>query len=101
MTRIARSVAGIPIRLTDERWNHIIAGHKELSGLEDEVMACIQAPIEVRVGKDLELLAIRRLGLGKILVVVYREVSDHDGFILTAYVTSRERSLMRRVQLWP
>jgi hypothetical protein len=75
LTRIARSVAGIPIRLTDERWDHIIAGHREISWLEDEVMVCIQAPTEVGAGNDLELLAIRRVGSGKLLVVVYGEVS--------------------------
>jgi hypothetical protein len=75
LTRIARSVAGIPIRLTDDRWDHIIAGHREISWLEDEVMACIQEPIEVGAGNDLELLAIRRVGWGKLLVVVYGEVS--------------------------
>ena len=34
------------------------------------------------------------------MVVVYRELKD-DGFIITAFVTRRVRSLAKRKQLWP
>jgi hypothetical protein len=33
-------------------------------------------------------------------VAVYRE-QQHDGFIITAFLTRREASLKRRKQLWP
>jgi hypothetical protein len=35
----------------------------------------------------------------KYLIVVYRELLD-DGFIITAYLTRRLRSLTKREQLW-
>ena len=101
MTETVRSVDDILIRLTDERWAHIIERHNELQTLRADVLACVQHPREVRAGKNLERLAIRQLLTGKFLVVVYREVSFDDGFIVTAFVTNRESSLLGRPQLWP
>jgi len=37
---------------------------------------------------------------GKHLVVVYREI-ENDGFIITAFITSKIESLNRRNQIWP
>jgi hypothetical protein len=34
------------------------------------------------------------------LLVVYRE-TGHDGFVITAFLTRRTKSLERRTQLWP
>ena len=100
MTDIATSLNGIPIRLTDERWTHITEEHGELTGFRLEVIGTINAPIRVFAGEAGELLAVRELELGKYIVVVYREV-DGDGFIITAFLTRRIRSLERRKQLWP
>jgi hypothetical protein len=38
--------------------------------------------------------------LGKYIVVVYRE-QENDGFVITAFLTRRIRSLERRKQVWP
>jgi hypothetical protein len=45
-------------------------------------------------------MAVREVEMGKHLVVVYREQRD-DGFIITAFLTRRIRSLVKRRQLWP
>ena len=50
-------------------------------------------------GKD-ELLAVREIFGGKHLVVVYRELQS-DGFVITAFLTNKTKSLDRRTQLWP
>jgi hypothetical protein len=34
---IAISKAGVPIRLTDERWHHIVENHDDLAGYYDDV----------------------------------------------------------------
>ncbi len=47
-----------------------------------------------------EHLAIHEMEEGKHLVVVYREGIE-DGFIITAFVTRRVRSLEKRRQVWP
>jgi len=100
MTDTAISKNGITIRLTDERWAHITEEHGELQGLESEVLAAIANPVRILKGGEGELLAVHELDLGKYVVVVYRELED-DGFVITAFVTRRIRSLERREQLWP
>jgi hypothetical protein len=94
------SKGGIPIRLTDERWAHITEEHCELAGLRSEVTETVSHPDRVLLGGDGELIAVREVELGKHLVVVYREQTD-DGFIITAFLTRRSRSLEKRRQLWP
>jgi hypothetical protein len=39
--------------------------------------------------------------MDKYLVVVYREVSKTDGFVITAFLTKRKRQFERRHRLWP
>jgi hypothetical protein len=92
---------GVPIRLTDERWQHIIEEHAELVGLRDEVLETVTQAERVLLGAAGELLAIRTITAGKVLVVVYREAAKDDGFVITAFVTRRLASLDRREQLWP
>ncbi|MDL1958531.1 MAG: hypothetical protein LWX01_12460 [Deltaproteobacteria bacterium] len=91
---------GVPIRLTDERWAHITEEHCELAGMRLEVLEAVGNPIRILAGGEDELLAVRQISLGKHLVVVYREYED-DGFIITAFITSKGNSLDRRKQLWP
>lgn len=57
-------------------------------------------PERILLGGDGELIAVRELEEGKHLVVVYREGSN-DGFIITAFLTRRVRSLAKRRQVWP
>lgn len=91
---------GKPIRLTDERWAHIAEEHNELAGWRYSVLETIAEPTRVLAGNAGELLAIREIETGKWLVVVYRE-EETDGFIITAFLTRRIRSLDKRRQLWP
>jgi hypothetical protein len=91
---------GTPIRLTDERWAHITEEHCELAGLRLEVMETVANPVRILAGKGGESLAVREISPGRYLVVAYREI-EADGFIITAFVTSRMNSLNRRIRLWP
>ena len=100
MISTAKSVQGVFIRLTDERWSHITEEHNELAGLKFEVLEALEKPEKVFAGNDGEKLAARSIGPGKWVVVVYREKSD-DGFVITAFITRRMRSLEKRKQLWP
>jgi hypothetical protein len=100
MTSTATSKNGIIIRLPDERWDHILAGHSELGDMQQAMLDTISSPERVLAGGADELLAIRELEPGKWLVVVYREL-DNDGFIITAFMTRRTQSLDRREQRWP
>jgi hypothetical protein len=98
---IARSQNGVPIRLPDERWIHITEEHSELAGHYFDVLETIEDPQAIYEGKAEELLAVRKVSPGKYLAVVYRELSEADGFVITAFLTGRSAKLRRRKRLWP
>lgn len=101
MSDRAQSKNGIAIRLTDERWQHITTEHQELHASRDTVLLTIRDPERVLAGGSSELLAVRQVESGKWLVVVYREESEkQDGFVITAFLTRRIRSLEKRKVLW-
>jgi hypothetical protein len=84
---LATSVNNVPIRLTDERWAHVIQEHEELIASKADVLLTITAPKRVLLGGAGELLAVREVGSGKWMVVVYRENNEQDGFVITAFLT--------------
>jgi len=94
------SRGGVPIRLTAERWAHIAEQHPELAGLREEVLQTVAEAEAVYAGGAGELLAARTLPSGITMVVVYRETSPADGFIITAFLTRRTGRLGRRRKLW-
>ncbi|ULA65038.1 MAG: hypothetical protein LZF86_190333 [Nitrospira sp.] len=100
MIDLAISKNGCSVRLTAERWAHITEAHGELIELRAAVVETVLRPDRVLAGRDEELIAVRELEQGKHLVVVYRE-GTNDGFIITAFVTRRTRSLSKRRQVWP
>ena len=100
MIETATSRNGIVIRLTDERWVHVTEEHCELAGLRGDVLETVARCERVLAGGEGELLAVREMEPGKHMVVVYRELAN-DGFVITAFLTRRVRSLQKRKQLWP
>jgi hypothetical protein len=97
---IALSKNNVPIRLTNERWSHITDEHCELAGLKLEVLETIINPLRIFMGTLGELIAVREIEKEKYMAVIYRE-SARDGFIITAFLTRRIKSLSRRKQIWP
>ena len=97
---IVRSVNTVPLRLTEERWNHVRTRHPEMADQQERVLETLSQPDFVQQGDRGELLAIRRYPdtplTEKYIVVAYREVSEQDGFVVTAYLTN-EPSPRRRV----
>lgn len=88
------------IRLTDERWAHITEEHCELAGMRTDVLETVASPDKIVMGNAGELLAAKEIAQGRLLVVVYRELAN-DGFIITAFLTSKVQSVLRRKQVWP
>jgi len=95
------SAKGVPIRLTEERWFHIAKHHPELKKQHRLILQTVARPGRVFLSPktgDLAAVAefpqLAELGLARHLVVHYREISDRDGFIVTAFPISRGR--MRR-----
>ena len=80
------SVNQVPIRLSYERWYHIVENHDEMASYFDEVLDAIAKPECVVRSNSGTLKAARKMGKRKWLVVIYREVSRKDGFVITAYL---------------
>lgn len=86
---IAYSKNNIPIRITPERWLHIVENHDDLAGYYQEVLQTIEEPDFIIKGYGGALIALRKFDEGKLLSVVYKEITKIDGFIITAYFTSK------------
>ena len=101
---IVYSIEGTPIRLTNERWDHIIRRHPELDSQKERVLETINKPDFVQEGDLGDLLAIRQYLqtplTTKYLVVVYKEVEKREGFIITAYFASQP-SKRRKIKWKP
>lgn len=99
---IVQSQNGVPVRLTAERWQHITRRHPEMVEQRERVLETLAEPELIQQGDYGELLAIRFYGetplTSKYLVIVYRELDQKDGFILTAYFTNHPSN--KRVVLW-
>ena len=83
---IAYSVNGVPIRLTYERWYHIVENHDDMASHFHDVLETVENPQFVTRGNRGALKATRNLGRRRWLVVVYRELSRTDGFVITGYI---------------
>jgi hypothetical protein len=99
---IVRSQNGVLVRLTDERWYHIVNRHPEMHDHREQVLETVTTPDMIQQGDFGELLAIRFYRdtplTSKFLVVAYREIQPDDGFVLTAYLTNRPSA--RREVIW-
>ncbi len=72
-----------------------------MAGYYFETMETVSSPDAVYAGKSGECIALKRIATNKSIVVVYKEISSEDGFVITAFLTSREKQFERRVRLWP
>lgn len=50
MNEIVRSVHGVPIRLSDERWVHIVEHHDDMAGYYHDVLETVRTPDRVYEG---------------------------------------------------
>jgi hypothetical protein len=95
---VAVSVNGVPIRLTAERWAHIVENRDELAGYYDDVLDVIEAPDWVTRGYRGSLIAWKKYGRRGYLTVIYKELGTDDGFVITAFFTSKPR---KKSKVWP
>jgi hypothetical protein len=95
---IVNSVNGVPIRLTDERWQHIVSNKPYMERYYEKALDAIEHPSWILRGYAGALIAVLSVGKQNYLHIVYREVSKSDGFIITAFVSKK---LNRRMIIWP
>jgi hypothetical protein len=64
----------------------------------EQVLEAVENPTWILRGYAGTLIAVLSLSRRNYLHVVYREVSQEDGFIITAFVSRR---VNRRMIIWP
>jgi len=100
---VAVSRNGITIRITDERWTHVVESHDYMAGNRDLVIETIEDPDAIVAGRKEELSALRHYQATSIsekhVVVIYRELED-DGFLITALMTSAPETILRKGEIW-
>jgi hypothetical protein len=85
----ADSVNGVPIRLTDERWEHILDSHPELVSFRETLLDAVENPDYILTSRRGALTAVAVLGRRAFLHVFYVEKSRRDGFIISALVEEK------------
>ncbi|MFN0049932.1 MAG: hypothetical protein ACKVOU_12490 [Cytophagales bacterium] len=101
MMEIVYSINKVPIRLTNERWLHISIGHPEVADFYVEILETIQSPLKVYEGTFNEKLALSKIeNTDKYLIVVYKEVTDTDGFIITSFISNKLNYLNNKKEIW-
>jgi hypothetical protein len=92
----------VPIRLTSERWQHITTGHPEIADYYYEILETIEDPEIIYEGSVGALIAIKEFSerFGKFVIVVYKEVSANDGFVITAYFSDKKQEFQKKKVLW-
>ena len=92
------SVNGVPIRLTQERWEHVVSNKPYMETYYERVLDAVERPTWVLQGYAGASVAVLTLTKQEYLHVVYREVSQTDGFIITAFIA---RKVNKRAIVWP
>jgi len=100
---VVQSVHGASIRLTHERWSHIVESHDYMAGQMERVLETLTDPDCLANGVRDERLALKYYPttlLGpKHSVVVYHE-AEQEGFVVTAFMTSKAEKLIKRGLQW-
>ena len=77
---------------------HIVEHHDDLAGHYHDVLETLRGPDAVYDGDGGELLAVASRFAPRYLA--YREISRTDGFVITAFFTTRIRQIERRRLAW-
>ena len=98
----AISINNVFIRLTKERWQHISIGHPEIADYYYEILETIENPKVIYEGYLGGLIAISRKieYTNNFIVVVYKEISNKDGFVITAYISNKIQKFNQKKRLW-
>lgn len=92
------SVNGVSVRLTDERWEHIVSNKPYMEAYYEKVLDAVEQSTWILQGYAGAQVAILTLGKQKYLHVIYREHNQEDGFIITAFISHK---VNRRAIIWP
>jgi hypothetical protein len=71
-----------------------------MAGYYFEVLETVEEPDTIYEGKAGECIAVREIEKGKCIIVIYKELSNEDGFVITAFLTRRRKQFERRRKIW-
>ena len=99
---IVHSVNKIPIRIPKERWDHVVLGHPEMDRYQSEVLDTLGNPDYIFEGSSGEKIAVKDYlsNLGKLIVVVYKELNQEDGFLVTSFLISKLNRVEKKKLIW-
>ncbi len=92
------SINGVPIRVTEERWEHVVDARPYMQPYFGTVLDTIERPTYVLRGDGGTLKAVLALARKKYFCVIYREIGSTDGFMITAYISEK---LDKGKIIWP
>ncbi len=77
-------------------------GHPEVADYYYELLETIEDPDIIYEGNNTARIAIRKFAeiLPKFIVVVYKELNQEDGFIITAYLSGKDQIFNKKKVLW-
>ena len=102
---VVNSINGIPIRLTEERWEHIVDRRPHMTSYLEATLTAVEHPTVILRGRrgrrgqtGQVYVAVLALGPDHYLHIAYREFkSQADGFIITATL---EADFDARLVIW-
>lgn len=99
---ITKSVSGKIIRLTYKQWFHIVESHDYMAGNISNILETVNSPDCIVKGFKGEFIALKYYSKTNLdekhCVVIYKE--NRDGFIITAFFTSRPETIKKRGVIW-
>ena len=77
-------------------------GHPEIADYYYEILDTIETPNIIYEGNNDAKIAITKLqeSFTKFIVVIYKEINVKDGFVITAYFSSKEQEFKNKKVLW-
>ena len=97
---VVHSINKVVIRLTDERWEHILAGHPEVEKYLFQILDVVESPRMVLHCREDDFFVAGsaitdECALSHILIALYKEINKRDGFIISAYFIRSEKMKRR------
>lgn len=94
---------GKELRLTAERWSHIVEAHDYMAGNQDLVFETLENPDYIVGGGQGEFIALKHYKKTSIsekdVVVIYKE-KGKEGFVITAFMTSEPERIIKKGVIW-
>jgi len=94
---------GKEIKLSEERWYHIVESHDYMAGNQETIFETLESPDAIVEGKKGELIALKYYPQTSIsekhAVIIYKE-QEKDGFVITAFMTSKPESIIQKGAIW-